>query len=297
MDDGSSDGTTNVIKGFGDKRIRYAPLGHNHGLAVAKRRAMELARGTYVAILNSDDTFLPDKLETQVLALEDHPDMGAVFTGVEVVDEAGNAFGQEDHPYFEVFKQANRSRPEWLRRFFYEGNCLCAPSVLMPRGRILEIGYLDKRFRQLADFDLWIRLCFKHPIYIISRCLTRFRVRDGAANASASTPETQVRDLWEYRQLLRQYSRISSEEELIRIFPEAAAYSDPEEPLDAGGIAYVVARLALDHGGQRWEHFALDTLFDLLADDRRAVRIQARFGFGYREFIELTGRCDVCGLL
>ena len=253
VDDGSTDGTVDEIRRFDDPRIRFTALGRNHGMAVAKRRALALARGKYVAILNSDDAFAAEKLERQVQVLEDLPDLGAVFTGVDVVDDDGRPFDHEGHLYAEIFRQPNRSRAEWLRRFFNLGNCLCAPSVLMPRERVLEIGYLDRRYRQLVDLDLWIRLCFKYPIYILPNALVRFRVRADDANASAPTSEARVRDLWEYSRLLQHYLRIPDEDELIRIFPEAAGYCDSAAPLDADGIAYVVARLALDHGGQRWE--------------------------------------------
>jgi sugar O-acyltransferase (sialic acid O-acetyltransferase NeuD family) len=296
VDDGSTDRTVDEIKRFDDPRILFVPLNRNSGLAVAKRRALAMAKGDYVAILNSDDAFLPDKLEKQIRALRDHPEMGAVFTGVEVIDENGRPFLKKRHPYADIFTQPNRSRTEWLRHFFYHGNCLCAPSVLMPRKRILEIGYLDRRMRQLPDLDLWIRLCFKHPIFIHPETLTRFRVREGDANASAPTPEALVRDLWEFSHLLRHFLRIPDEDELLRIFPEASAHVAPGAPLDGDDIGYVVARLALEHGGQRWEHFALSALWELLDSESRAARILQRFDFGYPELIGLTGRLDVSGL-
>ena len=297
VDDGSTDRTVDEIRGFDDPRISLTALDRNHGMAVAKNQALAMARGKYIAILNSDDAFVPEKLERQVRVLQDLPDLGAVFTGVEVIDDDGQPFSQEGHFYAEIFKQPNRSRTEWLRQFFYAGNCVCAPSVLMRRDRVLEIGYLDRRFRQLVDMDLWIRLCLRYPIYILPDALTRFRVRAGDANASGPTSEVLVRDLWENAHLLRNYLRIPSEEELLRIFPEAAGYCDHAAPLEADGIAYVVARLAMEHGGQRWEYFALSTLFELMGDDARAARIHQRFDFGYRDLIELTGRCDVFHLL
>jgi hypothetical protein len=246
-----------------------------------------------VAVLNSDDAFLVDKLEKQVEVIEDRPDLGAVFTQVHIVDDDGSAMTDEDHWAVGVFDQPNRSRTEWLRRFFDEGNCLCAPSVLMPRRRLLELGYLDKRFRQLPDLDLWVRMCLKHPIYIHPDRLTRFRVHGGSANTSAPTEETRIRDFWEHSLLLRNYLRISDEQELLRVFPDAAGYTDADLPLDGDGIAYVLARLALDHSGQRWEYFALSVLFDLFSEEARAERIAERFDFGYRELIELSGRLDV----
>jgi sugar O-acyltransferase (sialic acid O-acetyltransferase NeuD family) len=297
VDDGSTDGTVEAIRRFDDPRIRFAPLDHNHGLAIAKTRALEMAGGTYVAILNSDDAFLPDKLEKQVAVARENPELGAVFSGVEVIDDRGDPFCLLDHPCTDIFRQPNRTRTEWLRHFFYLGNCLCAPSALLPRERLLEVGYLDQRFRQVADLDLWIRLCQRHPIHIHPKPLTRYRVHDGSANASALTAETSMRGFWEHAQLLSHYLRIPDETELLRVFPEAAAYVAAGEPLDADGIAYAVARLALAHGGRPWEGFALQTLFGLLEGDDRAYRIRRRFGFGYRELIDLTGRLDVFRVL
>lgn len=297
VDDGSTDGTAAEISQFEDPRICFTALGHNHGLAVAKTRALEMAGGTYVAILNSDDAFLPDKLEKQVRAMQENPELGAVFTGVEVIDDRGDPLSRPDGAWGDIFKQPNRSRVEWLHQFFHHGNCLCAPSALMPRERLLGVGYLDKRFRQAADLDLWIRLCFRHPIYVWPEALTRYRVHDGSANASALTAATSMRGFWEHARLLRHYLRIPDEAELTGVFPEAADYVASGGPLDADGIAYVVARLALAHGGRPWEGFALETLFDLLADDGRAARIRRRFDFGYRELIELTGSLDAFRVL
>ena len=293
VDDGSTDGTVDEIRRFDDPRISFTPLDSNHGLAVAKTRAFDMARGKYVAILNSDDAFLPDKLEKQLQVLRERPEMGAVFTSVQVVDEVGRPFPRRDHRYSRVFDQPNRSRPDWLRRFFYEGNCLCAPSAVLPRKVVLDLGYLDKRYRQFGDLELWSRVCMRHPIYIHPEALTRFRVRDGNANTGAPSPEGSVRGRWEFPQLLRIYLAIPDEGELVGIFPEAASYLDPQTPLDSDGIAYVLARLALDRGGRHWECFALHTLFDLLEDDGCAANISERFGFDYRDLIDLTGRLDV----
>jgi sugar O-acyltransferase (sialic acid O-acetyltransferase NeuD family) len=293
VDDGSRDGTVAAIKKFDDPRIRFVELGRNQGIAVAKTEALNMATGTYVAILNSDDAFLPEKLEKQVRVFRDNPEMGAVFTGVDVIDETGSPFRQKQHSYYKIFEQPNRSRAEWLHYFFCTGNCLCAPSVVMPRERLLHMGYLDKRFRQLGDLELWVRLCFEYPIYICPERLTRFRVREGGANASGSKPETGARVRWEHSRILEHYLRIPTEEELIDIFPEATGYIDPAAPLDANGIAYVLARLALDHPEPQRRLFALNTLFELLRDDATAAWVRERFGFGYPELIELTGRWDM----
>jgi len=106
-----------------------------------------------------------------------------------------------------------------------------------------------------------------------------------------------VRAMWEYPRVLVHYLSIPDEGELERIFPEASRFLAPGSPLDAVGIAFVVAQLALERGAQHLDEFALDALYRLLEDEGRAASIWERFGFGYREFIKLTGERDVFRVL
>jgi glycosyltransferase involved in cell wall biosynthesis len=88
-DDGSTDGTPDVIRSFADPRISLDVLPSNRGISAAMNATLARARGELVAILNSDDYALPDRLEWQVAFFDAHPDMGAVFTMPKVVDESG----------------------------------------------------------------------------------------------------------------------------------------------------------------------------------------------------------------
>ena len=69
MDDGSSDGSAEVVKGFGDPRIRVVPHGANRGPSAARNTALRAARGPWIALIDSDDEWLPDKLERQLAFL------------------------------------------------------------------------------------------------------------------------------------------------------------------------------------------------------------------------------------
>ena len=116
-----------------------------------------LTRGKYIAIQHSDDIWEPDKLHRQVAFLDMHPDCGACFTWVQVVDEAGRPFLDSTDFYYDIFDQPNRTRHEWLNFFFYKGNALCHPSVLIRRQCFEECGYYRYGLVQLPDFDMWIR--------------------------------------------------------------------------------------------------------------------------------------------
>src|SRR3546814_4309069 len=89
VDDGSADNSREVIAGYTDPRITFLPFEKNRGAYTAINDAMRLARGDYIAHLNSDDRLLPAKLERQVAFLETHTDIGICFSTVEVIDETG----------------------------------------------------------------------------------------------------------------------------------------------------------------------------------------------------------------
>jgi sugar O-acyltransferase (sialic acid O-acetyltransferase NeuD family) len=293
IDDGSSDGTPREIAAFEDRRIRAEFSRHNSGIIVTKNRCLDLAQGKYVAIVNSDDAYLPDKLEKQVAYLESHPECGVVLTDAAIIDEDGNPFLDKTHFYYSIFTQPNRSRYEWLRYFFYVGNCLCMPSALIRRECYEKIGRPDSRLMQLPDLDLWVRMCMAYDMHIIPEKLTLFRVRDNQANASGHTPDKIRRGAWEYGKVLRRYLAIRDENVLLRIFPEAERYTGRYH-LSGDLVPYVISRLALDADTPTLKSFALDVLFDLLENPDQARRIHERFGFGYKEFIALTGSGEEC---
>ena len=142
-DDGSPDGTVNVIKEFDDSRIQLYTHAENKGACIAINNCIQKATGEYIAVLCSDDAWEPSKLEKQVQYLDSHPETGAVFTKVVLVDEEGNPIGPEDYKNFYIFEKENRSRYEWLKFFFYSGNCLCHPSVLIREKCYDDIGLYD----------------------------------------------------------------------------------------------------------------------------------------------------------
>jgi len=285
-DDGSTDKTVEVIQGIRDPRIKLYLFSENRGAALAVQNCLDYSSGEYLALLNSDDLFLPKKLENQVAFLEAHPETAAVFTQVQVIDEAGEDFRDSGHPYHRVFEQDNRSRHEWLRTFFYQGNCLCHPSVLTRREVYTVLSKPDPRLAQLGDFQRWIRVCLSREIHILPEKLVKFRIRNDDANASAPRPEVIRRSNYELRRILRVFLSLRTLEDFLKIFPEAEAFP---YPLEEDLIPYYLARLALKVGSPIYRDFALETLFNLLEDKKLSKRLEQCCNFSYRDFIQLTG--------
>ena len=289
-DDGSTDGTVNEIKKFSDSRIRLFTLEENQGTAVALNNCISKAKGEYIAVLNSDDVFLPNKLEKQIKFLDEHSDVWAVFGYAQIIDEDGNDFTDTTHFYYNIFKQPNRTRFEWLNYFFYKWNCLCHPSVLARRDCYTTIGPSDPRYAQTGDFYRWIRVCLEHEIYIIPENLIKFRVRAEESNVSGNRPEGSIRAYFEGAQVLKNFLEIKTRDEFLQIFPEASKY---DEQIEKDMIPFFIARLALDSEISMHHYFAINLLFDLLGNKNTAEKIEKKYGFRYIDFIKLTGKHDI----
>jgi len=205
---------------------------------------------------------------------------------VQVIDEAGEDFRDSGHPYHRVFEQDNRSRHEWLRTFFYQGNCLCHPSVLTRREVYTVLSKPDPRLAQLGDFQRWIRVCLSREIHILPEKLVKFRIRNDDANASAPRPEVIRRSNYELRRILPHFLYLQTLEEFLKVFPEAEAFPSP---LGEELIPYYLAQLALKVESPIYRDFALETLFNFLQDNTLAEKLEQRCDFSYRDFIQLTG--------
>jgi hypothetical protein len=191
-DDGSSDGTIDALDGIRDERIRIERFPENRSACVALNHCIRRAQGQYIAVLNSDDAWLPEKLTCQLKVASQRPEAAAVFTTVDIIDERGHPLGS-GHPHKALFEQSNRTRRDWLKRLLLAGNCLCHPSALV-RAEVYEsLGLYDERMAQLPDLDMWVRVLLTHDIWVVQEPLTLFRVLDRERNASGNRLDVRMR--------------------------------------------------------------------------------------------------------
>jgi glycosyltransferase involved in cell wall biosynthesis len=272
-DDGSTDGTPDVIRRFSDPRIHLRVLEKNRGISIAMNETIARARGEFIAILNSDDFALPGRLEQQVGFLSANPNIAAVFTLPKTVNDAG----QPAVSYFDFtlpFSLADLSQASVLRYFFFHCNFLCAPSAMIRRSAYAQIGSYDPRYTNLQDFDMWVRLCAAHEIHIMREELTAFRIRDHGGNASAPRFDTWQRSQFEMAHILRRY-RAMNPGLLNKIFAAdlAAKGLSPDGPPDLW-----LAELALGASMPAHWMFALETLFETASSDRDFFRLRDASG-------------------
>ena len=289
-DDASTDNSWSVINSYSDLRVRKFRNEKREWGGLVNKVILTLELGEYIAIHHSDDVWESNKLEKQVAILDEKPKIGAVFTNALAIDESGFALKDEKHFYFNIFKQPNRTRHEWLRFFLTQGNALCHPSVLLRKECYREFGLYRRYLPQVADFDMWIRVCLKFEIYVLPDKLTKFRVRDNDANASGDRADTKVRRTYEFYKLLLNYRQLAKFDELVKVFPEAEKFFRNDET----DVDFALAMSVLELNSFRFTKlFAQDILFEIISDSERSKNIKRLYGFDERDFITLTGKNDV----
>ena len=134
----------------------------------------------------------------------------------------------------------------------------------------------------------------RYEMYILPEELVAFRWLPQNANMSGRRPDSIKRRCWEYRHLLDNFLSIQDPAFFVQVFPEAQKHVRRSSG-EAIAICPGSARLARRrHAGRRIRRFALDTMFRLLSDPQTAAAVrQERFDFDYKDFIKLTGECDV----
>ena len=176
VDDGSSDETRAVVaeSAQGDPRVRCIALGHNSGRpSVPRNHGIRQAHGSYLAFLDSDDLWLPQKLERQLRFMEQHPDIFMSYTRC-TVQKNGRS----------VRVKPNRSiHGAIFAPLFLLNNFVPCLTVMMRRDNGAATAYLfdeDPRLRAIEDYDLWLTIAHEKRIGFIDEPLAIFRCREGS---------------------------------------------------------------------------------------------------------------------
>lgn len=296
VDDCSTDASWDIIKAYKQKYPYIITLRHeyNWGGGVVADTVRNYATGDYVAIHHSDDLWEREKLQKQVDILKEHPEYVAVFTNASAIDEEGNAYEDENGFYYNLFAVENRSRYEWLNHFFFYGNCLCHPSIIVKKSVYEEDGFFRKGLKQIPDFVKWIQICKKYEIYVIPEVLVKFRVRTGGQNTSGMRLDTQIRSTVELFLMLQEYLDIKNQQEFLAIFPEAKKYCTE----DYFSPEYVLGRICTEEGMPAYTRlFGVEQLYKVLNDSTQMEQLQRKEFYSVREFIKANGLYDIFGML
>ena len=180
LDDASPDRTPQVAAAFSDHRVRHVRHDRNRGLAGARNTGVAQSRGRYVAFLDDDDEFLPQKLERQVRALDDAPpQVGMAYVQAEYVGPDGQVERTLRHTAEgDLFNQVLA-----LDLGFSLGSTAMFRANIFP-----EIGGFDETLAQGEDLDFTCVLARRYRIACVPRVLTRLHI--GHPRMSSPTRRT-----------------------------------------------------------------------------------------------------------
>lgn len=174
VDDGSTDNTPEILNNYGDRIIILRQ--DNQGVSAARNRGLAEAGGQLIALLDSDDLWLPHKLSRQVDFFDKHP--AAVINQTE---EIWMRNGVRVNPRNRHRKSAGMIFERSL------GLCLISPSAVMIRKSLLEVvGGFDESLPACEDYDLWLRTSCRYPVHLIDTPL--IIKRGGHPDQLSTTP-------------------------------------------------------------------------------------------------------------
>jgi glycosyltransferase involved in cell wall biosynthesis len=171
VDDGSTDTSPAILASYGG-RIRVVRQ-TNRGVAEARNVGLRVARGSYLAFLDQDDWWLPEKIECQVERFQLEPDVGLVHTNVVAYNEVLASYA--DH--------INCLTPEYytgdcFERLLLEGNALVNSGVMVRKEVLDDVGLLDTQIvgNTIQDYDLWLRVARKYTLAYVPKPLVVYRL-------------------------------------------------------------------------------------------------------------------------
>ena len=148
INDGSQDSTLDVLASIQDPRIKIFSY-PNAGLSASRNRGISQSSGEFIAFLDADDLWTPDKLEAQLTALQENPNAAVAYSWTDFIDETSQFL--KPGPHFTI---SGDVYAELLR-----GNFLANGSnPLIRRQALIKVGSFDVSFSGVADWELYLRL-------------------------------------------------------------------------------------------------------------------------------------------
>ncbi|MGV8892529.1 MAG: glycosyltransferase family 2 protein [Burkholderiaceae bacterium] len=194
VDDASSDDTRAQVLSIADSRISYLAHDSNQGGAAARNTGIRVAQGEFIAFLDSDDYWQPDKLEKQIAALRRlGPTYGLSYTWLSCVDDEGT--------------ETLRINPE------IEGECLeemlaknfigTFSNIVVRKSLLIEVGALDESFRSCQDWDLFIRLTKRASVHCLREYAVCYLISASDKVRISTNPRSVIQG---HRRILKKYA-------------------------------------------------------------------------------------------
>ncbi|WP_052810655.1 glycosyltransferase [Variovorax paradoxus] len=282
LDDASRDHSWKLISEYTDPRLRAFSSRAPGEVVHRTNDAFSRTNSEYIALQHSDDVWKPEKLQRQVAYLDAHPEIGAVFTWVQVIDETG---ARVDNDWFD---RHNQPRWAWLNELFNQKNTLNHPSALIRKRCYDEVGGYRYGLAQTDDADFWSRILVRHPIHVLQEKLTMHRIFTDKSNVSGDRPEVAVRSAHEWNFLRENLLALRDFDEIVRVFPDLEPFRR-----EAGfNVKFLLAMACVRSPNRSAWPLGLDWMFELLNDKAQRDQLAELYAFTDLSFVKLSASLD-----
>jgi glycosyltransferase involved in cell wall biosynthesis len=167
-DDGSTDDTFEVCKAYA--RVRYLPAAHSGLPATARNRALASSAGEYVAFLDSDDQWIPDKLRRQVEALTKKPSLGLVCSNAITLSDRG--------PTEKLYLRQDQGKSGSVFLSLLQDNFVVTSTAMVRRSILESVGNFceERALRGVEDYDLWLRIAARSELVFLPEALAIYQL-------------------------------------------------------------------------------------------------------------------------
>lgn len=216
VDDGSTDGSSVTARSYAamsPDRIRYLthPGGRNRGMGASRNLGLRQARGEFVAFLDADDVYLPQCLELQVAALDEHPEVALVYGETEY----WHSWNPEQDPredwvwrHFGVPAGFVVEPPRMLANYLRDGGTLPCMNLVARRSVVDSVGGFEDEFRGLFEDQVFLaKIAAEHALLPLDHLVARYRQHAESICATSPVDDVRVAHLryleWLHGYLLR----------------------------------------------------------------------------------------------
>ncbi|MCT7993937.1 glycosyltransferase [Laspinema olomoucense] len=174
INDGSTDRTLEIISSISDKRITVVSHSSS-GACVSRNRGLFMAKSDYIAFLDADDLWTPDKLEAQLQALQTHPEVGVAYSWSDCIDESSRFLRRGGH----ITVNGDAYTKLLMMDILENGS-----NPLIRRQALLDINGFDETLTAGQDWDLYLRLARRYHFVTVPRSQVLYRISDHSLSSN-----------------------------------------------------------------------------------------------------------------
>lgn len=187
IDDGSTDDTGKMLENYGGQ-LRYF-YQENRGISGARNAGIKSARGEFIAFLDSDDYWLPEKTAQQLALFKQHPEYALVAARCASIRLDGS------------YREKNRpGKSGWVLEDLFKANFIRTSAAMVKQECFKNIGLFDEELRECEEYDLWLRIAAQYPVGFINKSLAVY-----VDNPDGASTDSLTGRLYRLRVLEKQY--------------------------------------------------------------------------------------------